>query len=78
MSDAKLEMAEFTSHQLALFSERARVLAERVAAGQLGFIDAVDMAYDAAIWSGLADSVGGDKVQAALAAAFMGVLKQGA
>jgi hypothetical protein len=77
MSEAKPETAQFALHQLALFSERVRVLAERVAAGQLGFINAIDLAYDAATWSGLIDSVGDDKVQAALAVAFMGVRKHG-
>ena len=40
---------------------------------QLNFIDAVDMAYDAATWSGLADAVGDDVVQETMARAFMKV-----
>ena len=61
---------------LDLFRERCHVLARRVAAGQLGFIDGVDMSYSAAIWSGLVDRVGDDEVQSVLAAAFMGAQKE--
>jgi hypothetical protein len=43
---------------------------ELAAFGQLKFIDAVDLAYDAACWSGLVKAVGDDIVQATLAAAF--------
>ena len=56
--------------QIELFAIRASELADRVAAGQISFIDAVDMAYSAAVWSGLTESVGDDIVQAILAAAF--------
>jgi hypothetical protein len=45
-------------------------LADRVAAGELCFLDAVDVAYEAAVWSGLTETVGDDIVQATLAAAF--------
>jgi hypothetical protein len=61
-----------TSQQLSLFAIRASELADRVHAGQLSFIDAVDMAYSAAQWSGLTESVGDDAVQKILAAAFSG------
>jgi hypothetical protein len=36
----------------------------------LSFTDAVDLAYSAAVWSGLADQYGDDAVQAVLARAF--------
>jgi hypothetical protein len=66
----------FVARQLDLFKTRTGELADRVAAGHLSFIDAVDLAYSAATWSGLADSAGDDAVQAVLASAFMGVRKQ--
>jgi hypothetical protein len=46
--------------------------ADRVASHELRFLDAVDLAYDAAVWSGLTEAVGDDLVQARLAAAFAG------
>jgi hypothetical protein len=55
------------SSMLRLFNTRCRELAV------LPFIDAVDLAYDAAIWSGLVDLVGDDRVQACMAEAFMGL-----
>jgi hypothetical protein len=58
------------SRQLEIFARRALDLADQVAAGQLRFLDAVDMAYDAACWSGLVKAVGDDIVQFTLAAAF--------
>jgi hypothetical protein len=45
-------------------------LADRVAAGEIKFLDAVDVAYEAALWSGLTETVGDDIVQATIAAAF--------
>jgi hypothetical protein len=56
--------------QLELFAIRCSEMVERIAAREIGFIDAVDMLYSAAIWSGLADNVGDDAVQLVLAAAF--------
>jgi len=41
-----------------------------VLSGQLSFIDAVDIAYSAADWSGLVDRYGDDVVQLVLADAF--------
>lgn len=67
MSGTFLERA---SRQLELFALRSLGLADRVAAGEIAFLDAVDIAYDAAVWSGLTDTVGDDIVQATLAAAF--------
>jgi hypothetical protein len=58
------------SYQLELLALRSLDLADRVAAGEIAFLDAVDLAYEAAVWSGLTDAVGDDIVQATLAAAF--------
>ena len=60
----------FSERQLALLATKCGELAERVAAGQIGFIDAIDMAYSAAIWSGLTESVGDNAVQDVIANAF--------
>jgi hypothetical protein len=60
----------FAARQLELFAIRCLDLADRVAENQIGFLDAVDMAYSAAEWSGLTDNVGDDIVQACMAAAF--------
>jgi hypothetical protein len=57
---------------LDLFYDRCCTLAGRVNANGIGFIDAVDLAYSAAQFSGLADRVGDDAVQAVMASAFMG------
>jgi hypothetical protein len=59
--------------QLAIFVQRAFELSDRVAAGELDLIDGVDMAYEAARWSGLTETIGDDAVQAILAEAFAGV-----
>jgi hypothetical protein len=67
MSRTVLERA---SRQLELLALRGFELADRVAAGQIAFLDAVDIAYDAAVWSGLTSTVGDDIVGATLAAAF--------
>jgi hypothetical protein len=45
-------------------------LADRVNAGEIKFIDAVDLAYEAACWAGLIETVGDDIVQTVLATAF--------
>jgi hypothetical protein len=58
------------SRQLEILAIRALDLADQVAVGQLGFLDAVDLAYEAAVWSGLVKAVGDDVVQLTLAAAF--------
>jgi hypothetical protein len=58
------------TRQLEILALRSLELADRAAAGQLPFIDAVDMAYSAAQWAGLPESVGDAIVQATLAAAF--------
>jgi hypothetical protein len=61
---------EHRTRQLEILALRSLELADRVAAGEIAFLDAVDMAYDAAVWSGLPSTVGDDIVQATLAAAF--------
>jgi hypothetical protein len=58
------------SRQLEILALRSLELADQAAIGNLRFSDAVDMAYEAAVWSGLVKSVGDDIVQATLAAAF--------
>jgi hypothetical protein len=65
-------------HSLDLLHERCVTLAERVQAGELAFIDAVDMAYTAADFAGLIEHYGDDAVQEVLARAFIGARKDGA
>jgi hypothetical protein len=60
---------------LDLLYEKSCTLATRVADSELGFLDAVDMAYSAAQWAGLCETAGDDAVQIVLATAFMGVPK---
>jgi hypothetical protein len=67
---------------LELLALRSLDLADRVGAGELRFLDAVDLAYEAAVWAGLPQSIdksglidtstitGDDIVQATIAAAF--------
>jgi hypothetical protein len=59
-----------TTAQLELLAIRSLELADRVADGQIEFLDAVDLAYSAAEWAGLVESVGDDVVQRTLAACF--------
>jgi len=56
--------------QLEILALRSLELADQVAAGQLQFLDAVDLAYEAAVWGGVVEAVGNDIVQATLAASF--------
>jgi hypothetical protein len=63
-------MNSFQQKQMKLFAIRASELADRVSNGQIAFLDAIDLAYDAAIDSGLVDAIGDDAVQKILAAAF--------
>jgi hypothetical protein len=60
---------------LDLLYVRCCTMAERVAAGEVPFIEAVDFMWEAAAFAGIVDRVGPDQVQAVLAAAFMGVPK---
>jgi hypothetical protein len=63
-------MNDSTRAQLELLAIRASELADRVAAGEVKFLDAVDMSYSAAVWSGLIENAGDDLVQKVLAASF--------
>jgi hypothetical protein len=70
------------TRQLDILALRSIELADQVADGRIGFLDAVDLAYDAAIWAGLPEAIdrsglidinaisGDDIVQATMAAAF--------
>jgi hypothetical protein len=60
------------TRQLAILTQRSFELADRVAVGELELIDGVDMAFEAARWSGLTETIGNDAVQAILAEAFAG------
>ena len=62
--------ARRVTRQLEILALRSLELADRVAAGEIKFLDAVDVAYEAALWSDLTETVGDDIVQATLAAAF--------
>ena len=62
--------SDFEMRQLELLAIRSAELADRVTAGQIGFIDAVDAAYSAAQWAGLTEAVGDDAIQKILAAVF--------
>ncbi len=62
--------APMSDRRLDLFAVRCRDLRDRVLSGNLAFIDAIDMAYSAAIWSGLSDDIGDDVVQQVMAVAF--------
>lgn len=66
------QICKAAAHPLDLLFERANALADRARDGSLPFIDAVDMAYSAADWSGLVDRYGDDVVQLVLADAFGG------
>lgn len=59
--------------RLDLFGARCHELVERINFGSISFIDGVDLAYSAAIWSGLVDDVGDDAVQTIMCDAFLGV-----
>jgi hypothetical protein len=58
------------SYRVEILALRSLELADRVAAGELGFIDGADMANSAAEWAGLPEAGGDDVVHAAPAAAF--------
>jgi hypothetical protein len=65
-----------TTRQLEILAIRSFDLAERVEAGEVKFLDAVDLAYDSAYWSGLVESVGNDVVQTVLHEAFRNVRRR--
>jgi hypothetical protein len=56
--------------QLELFALRCLEIADRVAAGEVAFLDGIDLLYEAARWGGLVESVGDDIIQGTMAAAF--------
>jgi hypothetical protein len=62
-----------TTRQLEILAIRSFELADRVEAGEIALLDAVDVAYDAAFWSGLIENVGNNVVQTVLHEAFVGV-----
>jgi hypothetical protein len=82
MAKTLQQRRSFIQRQLEILALRSLELADRVAAGEIGFLDAVDLAYEAAVWSGLPNAIeasglvdnsiltGDDVVQATLAAAF--------
>jgi hypothetical protein len=61
----------YEQRMLGLFAVRCDEIAARVATGALPIVDGVDLLYEAAVWSGLADAVGDDRVQQVMADAFM-------
>jgi len=80
--------ARRVTRQLEILALRSMELADRVARGQLDFIEAVDLAYSAAIWADLPNAInksglidtnisghpsGDDVIQATIAAAFANV-----
>jgi hypothetical protein len=76
------QQAPKVTRQLEILARRCLQLADQVAAGQIPFLEAVDLAYDAAVWAGLPNAIdksglidvdvitGDDIVQATIAAAF--------
>ena len=67
---------KYPTRQLELFALRSFDFADRVEAGEIKFLDAVDVLYDSAVASGLVDNVGDDVVQAAMAVAFATVRRR--
>lgn len=79
-SSARKSKAATATRQLEILALRSLQLAQ-VAAGQIPFLEAVDLAYDAAIWARLPEAIdrsglitgaitGDDVVQVTIAAAF--------
>jgi hypothetical protein len=74
--------ARRVTRQLKILALRSMELADRVATGELKFLEAVDLAYAAALWADLPNAIeksrvintekisGDDIVQATIAAAF--------
>jgi hypothetical protein len=58
--------ATIADRQIEVLLLHATMLADRVAAGQIGFIDAIDIAYTAALAAGMDQTVGDDEIQAIL------------
>jgi hypothetical protein len=74
--------ARRVTRQLEILALRSMELADRVATGELKFLEAIDLAYDAALWADLPNAIeksgvintekitGDDIVQATITAAF--------
>jgi hypothetical protein len=65
-----------TTRQLEILAIRSFNLADRVEVGEIELLDAVDLAYRAACWEGLVESVGDDVVQTILHEAFRKVRRR--
>jgi hypothetical protein len=63
-------VAQKVDRRLESFAVGCRDLRDSVVDGGIPFIEAVDLAYQAAVWSGLADDLGDDVVQRAMAISF--------
>ena len=59
-----MSTSTLATRRLEILARRSLELADRVASGEIKFLDAVDVAYEAAVWSGLVEAVGDDIVQA--------------
>jgi hypothetical protein len=57
-------LPDFTKRQAELFAIKCTEFADRVAAGRIALLDAVDLLHDAAVSSGLVEAIGDDAVQA--------------
>jgi len=53
-----------------MFALRSFDFADRVEAGEIKFLDAIDVLYDSSVASGLVEEVGADQVQRIIADAF--------
>jgi hypothetical protein len=58
------------TRQLELFALRCLEIADRVAANEIPFLDAIDLLYEGARWGGLVESFNDDIIQATMAAGF--------
>jgi hypothetical protein len=74
---AQERVARLADRQLELLHYHATMLADRVEAGLIGFIDAIDLAYQAALAAGMDQTVGDDEIQAVLHDCF-GPVRQAA
>jgi hypothetical protein len=70
MPVASEQLNRLADRQLALLHFHATMLVDRVEAGLIGFIDAIDLAYQAALAAGMDQTVGDDEIQAILYACF--------
>jgi len=65
--------SKFLVCQTELFAIKCCEFAERVAAGRIAFLDAVDLLHDAAVSCGLVEAIGDDAVQKIMAASFVDI-----